>query len=110
MGNRITVSISNSRMIGEPEINVYAHWLGDDAYDIVIGVLEDTQRIGDPYLTAQIIHALMERGYSESDGTGIAVFAGPCDTRYDDNEPMFVDIATGTYHIGIHGDEVNPNG
>ena len=94
MGNRITVIIDDK--LKENPVNVYAHWLGDEAYDIVQGVIEDTDRLGDrPYLTAQIVHALMARGYSEASGTGIGIFAGITDTSWDDNPPIFVNTDTG---------------
>ena len=109
MGNRVTVSISNSRSYGEAPVNVYAHWLGEDVYPIVHDLLRTTSRVGDhAYLTAQIIHAIISSN-PNYDGTGFGVFAGPFDSSWDDNKPMFVDTDTGTYTIGYDGDEVNPN-
>ncbi len=106
MGNRITITLQDAY---NNATSVYAHWLGDDAYDIVKSVLETTDRIGDDaYLSAQIVHALMAQGFSEADGTGIGIEAGTRDPLWDDNEPMFVRTTTGEYRIG-DGEWVNPN-
>lgn len=106
MGNRITVVLQDAY---NNATSVYAHWLGDSAYDTVKTVLATTDRIGDDaYLSAQIIHALMAEGYDIKAGTGIGIESGTRDPLWDDNDPMFVRTTTGEYRIG-DGEWVNAN-
>lgn len=98
MGNRVTVSISSQEH--ESPINIYAHWAGDEVYQVVTDTLASSDRIGDAsYLSAQIAHAIFtEFGYDGKLGFGI--WTGEVTDLGDDNDPMFVDADTGQWRIG----------
>lgn len=98
MGNRVTVSISSQEH--ESPINIYAHWAGDEIYNVVIYALDNSKRIGDAsYLSAQIIHAIFQDlGYDGKESFG--VWSGDPTDLGDDNDTLFIDADLGKWRLG----------
>lgn len=97
MGNRVSIIVESKDFL--TPIELYGHWGGDYAIDVVRDVLANTDRIGDPaYLTAQLFWQFGKRGgYDGRLSFGISAFGAG--HNWNDNPNIIVNADTGEYCI-----------
>jgi hypothetical protein len=95
MGNRSNIVIRETATQTDNCLILYSHWGGDDNLKAVRNVMAKTDRVGDPYLAAQIFHEFTTLGGYEGN-LGYGLWVGHIeDIDEDDNPAIFLDIDTG---------------
>jgi hypothetical protein len=95
MGDRAQIVIRETATQKENLVIIYGHYAGSDNLKAVENVLATTDRIGDPYLTAQIFHEFTRLGNYEGN-LGFGLWVGDLDDIDEsDNRAVIVDIDTG---------------
>jgi hypothetical protein len=95
MGDRAQIVIRETATQKENLVIMYGHYAGSDNLKAVENVLATTDRIGDPYLTAQIFHEFTRLGNYEGN-LGFGLWVGDLDDIDEsDNHAVIVDIDTG---------------
>jgi hypothetical protein len=95
MGDRSHIVVRETATQKENLVIMYGHYAGNDNLKAVENVLATTDRIGDPYLTAQLFYEFTRLGNYE--GTlGFGLWVGDLDDIDEsDNNAVIVDIDTG---------------
>jgi hypothetical protein len=95
MGDRAQIVIRETATQKENLVIMYGHYAGGDNLKAVENVLATTDRIGDPYLTAQIFYEFTRLGNYQGN-LGFALWVGDLDDIDEsDNCAVIVDIDTG---------------
>lgn len=95
MGDRSQIVIRETATQTENLIVMYGHYAGRGNLTAVKNVLATTDRIGDPYLTAQIFHEFTRLGGYQGN-LGFGLWVGDLeDIDESDNPAVIVDIDTG---------------
>lgn len=95
MGDRSQIVIRETATQTNNLIVIYGHYAGSDNLKAVKNVLATTDRIGDPYLTAQIFYEFTRLGNYEGN-LGFGLWVGDLDDIDEsDNPAVIVDIDTG---------------
>jgi hypothetical protein len=95
MGDRSQIIIRETATQTNNLIVIYGHYAGSDNLKAVNNVLATTDRIGDPYLTAQIFYEFTRLGNYEGN-LGFGLWVGDLDDIDEsDNSAVIVDIDTG---------------
>jgi hypothetical protein len=95
MGDRSQIVIRETATQKENLVIMYGHYSGRDNLTAVKNVLATTDRIGDPYLTAQIFHEFTRLGGYQGH-LGFGLWVGDLDDIDEsDNHAVIVDIDTG---------------
>jgi hypothetical protein len=95
MGDRSHIVVRETATQKENLVIMYGHYAGGDNLTAVENVLATTDRIGDPYLTAQLFYEFTRLGNYQGN-LGFGLWVGELDDIDEsDNNAVIVDIDTG---------------